>query len=211
MMARLPKLISNDRFLASRIRCPELLGLHKPKSAQHFVQFYQDDSFVIDNVAYLAAKALEAGDSSVILATDSHLEAIEDRLRSFDLDLDGWREARRYVALNAARTLSSILISGRLDEEKFDEVIGGIVRDALNHSANGFVFAFGEMVALLCAAGDPDCAVRLERLWNSLARRCRFSLCCAYPMSSLGASPDINVLTQICAEHALTIPADAPF
>ena len=165
---------------------------------------------MIDNVAYLGAKALEAGDSSVIVAAESHLEAIEERLRSFGLDLDDLRESGRYAAINAARALSLILVDGQPDKDKFEDVIGGMIRSATNSSAHGFTFAFGEMVALLCAAGDPHAAVRLERLWNSLAARCRFSLCCAYPMHSLGACPDVDVVMQICAEHALTIPAEAP-
>jgi hypothetical protein len=210
VMARLPKLLSNDGFVASRIRSPELLELHRPESAQHFVQFYEDDSFVIGNIAYLAAKALEAGDSSVIVATDPHLNAIAERLLSFGLDLEGPRESGRYAAVDAGQALSRILVNGRPDRESFDDVIGGMVHASLRCGANDFTFVFGEMVALLCAAGDPGSAVLLERLWNSLAQRCRFSLCCAYPIASLGANPDMNVLTQICAEHALTIPAEAP-
>ena len=35
-------------------------------------------------------------------------------------------------------------------ESTFDDVIGRVVRRATKKSANGFVFVFGEMVALLC-------------------------------------------------------------
>lgn len=210
VMASLPKLLSDDRFLASRIRCPELLRLHRPESAEHFVQFYQDDSFVIDNISYLTAKALEAGDSAIMIATDSHLTALEARLRSFGIELDLLRESARYTALSAADALARIVVDGSPDPEKFSDVIGGVIRRAQEVSVNRFVFAFGEMVAILCEASAASAAVNLERLWNSLAARHRFSLCCAYPLGSLGHAPDADAVLAICAEHALTIPAEKP-
>ncbi|HJU29541.1 MAG TPA: MEDS domain-containing protein [Candidatus Binataceae bacterium] len=209
-MAHLPKLTSGDGFLRSRIRCPELLRLHRSESPEHFVQFYQDDSFLIDNVSYLAAKALETDQSSVLVATGSHLTAIERRLSAFGLKLDGLRETGRYMRFDAADALSRIMSGNQVDADKFFSVIGGAIRAATETGANGFAFAFGEMVALLCADGNPHEAIALERLWNALANRYRFSLCCAYPLSSLETHPDMSVVMQICAEHALTIPAESP-
>jgi hypothetical protein len=64
------------------------------------------------------------------------------------------------------------------------------------------------MVGLLCAANKPDGAVLLEQFWNSLAERHRFSLYCAYSLSSIGPDTNVDALMQICAEHVLTIPAE---
>jgi hypothetical protein len=198
-----------ELFPPSRgVKCPELLRLHMPDSAQHIVQFYDDESILIENVAYLAAKALAAGASSVLVATELHLEQIRAHLPSSVLNLDALRESGRFVTADAAQALSQFMVDGRPDKAKFDDVVGGIVRSAARNSANDFVFAFGEMVALLCAAGNADGAVRLEQLWNSLAERHHFSLYCAYSLSSLGAKPDADALIQICAEHALTIPSE---
>jgi len=188
-----------------------MLRLHKPETAQHFVQFYDQDAFVIENVAYLAAKALEAGDSSVLVATPSHLTAIEEGLATFAVDLNRVCEAGRYVALDASETLEKLLTDGMPDKAKFDHVVGDVIRGASKSSANRFVVAFGEMVALLCAAKKPDAAVHLEQLWNSLAAQCRFSLYCAYPLGSFGADHDLDSFFQICSEHALAIPAETLF
>jgi hypothetical protein len=196
----------NELFTPPRgVRRPELLRLRKLESAQHIVQFYEDESFVVENVSYLAAKALAAGDSAVLVATGTHLELINEQIARFGLNLGALRESGRYVTVNAAEALSQFMVDGRPDKAKFGDVIGGIVRSAANNSAKDFVFVFGEMVALLCAAGNADAAVRLEQLWNSLAEQHRFSLYCAYSLSSLGSEPDANALIQICAEHALTI------
>jgi hypothetical protein len=209
-MSFLPKPALNDWFTLSRVPHRDLLRLHKPETAQHFVQFYEDDSLIIENVSYLAAKALAAGNSSVIVATEPHRQAIERRLADLNLDLSRPCGEGRCVFLDAAETLSRFMVAGRPDPARFDEVVGGVIANAVRCSASGFAFAFGEMVALLCAAGNSAAAVYLERLWNGLALRDRFSLYCAYPLGSLAVEPDADALTQICAEHALAIPAEGP-
>jgi MEDS: MEthanogen/methylotroph, DcmR Sensory domain len=193
-----------------RINCPDLLALHKPETSGHVVQFYEDDTFVIENVSYLAAKSLTAGDSSFLVATGSHFDGIQKRLTSCGLDLNRFREAGRYVALDAAETLSQCLVDGWPDEAKFNKIIGGLICRTTEKSANGFVLAFGEMVAIPCFANRPAAAVRLEQLWNALAWAYNFSLCCAYPLECFGREPDLNVVFQICAEHSLVIPAESP-
>ena len=199
---------SNDLVQRPRNRSLELLELHKSETPQHFVQFYHDDSLVIANIAYLAAKALEAGSSCVIIATEPHLQAIDQRLAASVSGLDSARASGRYRALNAAHALEQLLTRGLLDKAKYERVIGGIIGDAVQSSGNGFVFAFGEMVALLSAERKSHTSVRLEQLWNDLAKQHRFSLCCAYPLDAFTGPADLNVFFEICSEHALVIPAE---
>jgi MEDS: MEthanogen/methylotroph, DcmR Sensory domain len=189
--------------VSSLVGYRELQMLHNPETSGHFVQFYVDDAFVIENVSYLAERALSAGNSSVLIATESHLRAIENRLTQSGVDL----EQPRYVALDAESTLSRFLVDGWPNEARFNETVGEVIRSATEKSENGFVLAFGEMVALLCAADKADAALCLEQLWNSLAEVYRFSLCCAYPMDSFGNEPDLDVMLKICSEHSLAIPA----
>jgi hypothetical protein len=201
----------SESFASSGTRSLELLGLYRPESAQHCVQFYNDESLVLENVAYLTAKALEAGGSSVIIATPAHLQAIEERLAVSTLDLDAAREDGRYLPLNATDMLRELLTEGMPDIAKFERIVGRILRTAAQTCTSGFVFAFGEMVALLCAAQKSDAAVRLEQLWNDLAKEHSFSLYCAYPLGSFtSGSADLKAFFEICAEHTLAIPAETP-
>jgi DcmR-like sensory protein len=196
----------------ARLRFPELLHLHNPDNAQHLVRFYEDDVFVIDNVAYLAVEALAAGASVVILATDSHQRQIHQRLSRFRSDLErleSLRNSGRYTITDAGKTLSQIMIDGSPDQAAFDRTIGKVICEAAEHSTNGFVFVFGEMVALLCAAGNPAAALRLEQHWNDLAQYQRFSLYCAYPLSCFENHQNLDILMRICAEHAFTVPAES--
>jgi hypothetical protein len=211
MKSSTPEFGAGNLFAPPRDRrFAELMRLHEPESAQHLVQFYDDESLVIENVAYLAAKALASGSSAVVAATGPHLEQIRMQLANSVLNLDDVHESGRYVTVDAADAVSRILVDGHPDDAKFDGLIGSTIRSAAKNSANGFVFAFGEIVALLCAANNANGAVRLEQLWNALAERNRFSLYCAYPMTCLGPETDGDSLIQICAEHAITIPTESP-
>lgn len=183
-------------------RYPELQHLHSPGDPLHVVEFYQDDSLIIESVATLSAKALDAGDSVLLIATESHLKEIERRIAA-----SGFARSNRCMTLDAHATLSRLMIDGSPDQTRFDDVIGGMVDTAYAQSTHGFVFAFGEMVALLCDAGNADGALKLEQLWNSLAKRRRFSLYCAYPLDSFRRPLNLDFLTQICEEHSLTIPS----
>jgi hypothetical protein len=187
----------------------DLMNLHKPAAAQHCACFYNEDSFLAETVPYLAARALDEDASSVIIATPAHIRAIDEKLAALTPDLESMREAGRYVALIADETLARILTGGLPDKAKFDAVIGDVIDRAAKSSTNGFVLAFGEMVALLCAERRPEAALRLEQLWNSLAAERHFSLCCAYPLRTFADDPDPNSLLRICSEHSLVIPPEA--
>src|SRR5947199_4827775 len=51
-------------------------------------------------------------------------------------------------------------------------------------------------------------AVRLEELWNDLAKTERFSLLCAYPMQCFAKSEDTEIFGDVCNAHSRVIPAD---
>jgi hypothetical protein len=203
-------LAAADSVTASRTLSRDLLELHRPQACRHIVQFYENDRFIIDNVSFLAATSLRNGNSSLLIATGPHLNHIEERLSSSGFHLGEFRDCERYLALDAAETLSQFLVDDWPDETKFNKIVGEVLRQAAGKSANGFVFAFGEMVALLCSANRVSAAVRLEQLWNNLARSYRFSLCCAYPLSSISGQSNTDAIFQICAEHSFTIPAEGP-
>jgi PAS domain S-box-containing protein len=57
------------------------------------------------------------------------------------------------------------------------------------------------MVALLWGDGHCEAAIRLEQIWNRLARRYSFTLRCAYPMTCFGSSDHDEFFSRICAEH----------
>jgi hypothetical protein len=80
----------------------------------------------------------------------------------------------QYASLDAAATLSQFMVDGEPSPGRFTEIVGSIIARAANGRRR--VRIFGEMVALLWADGNWAAAIRLEALWNDLARTHSFSL-----------------------------------
>ncbi len=153
---------------------------HQP----HVVQLYDEDRFLIDELTQFISAALMGGSSAVVIATKGHEDSLAQKMKDQGLDLARIIASGRYVALDAAETLTRIMVGGLPDTERFSEVIGGVLARAASaaQDQNRRVVAFGEMVSLLWAEGKTEGAIHLEKLWNQLARAYSFSLRCAYPM-----------------------------
>jgi hypothetical protein len=172
----------------------------------HFVQFYRDDSVVIEAVAGFIAAGLGKVEGGIVIATNAHRHAIEERLEAQGADLPAARLRRQYVSLDAEETLAGFMVDGMPDETLFMQVVGRPVIQML--SAGFRVRLFGEIVALLWAAGNPEAAIQLEHLWNKLGQRWRFSLFCAHPAAHFAGEPNDAGFRCVCATHTGFIPAE---
>lgn len=175
--------------------------------SEHFVQFYETDTFLLDAVGAFIGTALRAGHAGVVIATPAHREGLAARLRDAGLDVAAALASGQYVALDAAETLSRFMVDGVPDARRFAEVTGEII--ARVAAGGRRVRVFGEMVALLAVAGNHRAAVRLEAFWNDLQRTQSFALFCAYPMERLGGAALAELLADVCAEHTRVIPAES--
>src|SRR5580658_4648923 len=132
----------------------------------HMVQFYGEDSALIDGVSAYIGEALEEGNAALVLATPEHREALVERLKRRGLDIAGAMSEGRYVMLDAAETLSKFILEGWPDPVRYEETVARLVIQA-KAAARGNpprLAVFGEMVALLWAQGKFQTAVRLEQL-----------------------------------------------
>jgi signal transduction histidine kinase len=176
----------------------------------HSVQFYEHDSLFLDALTKLIGTTLMAGDLVVVVATPTHREGLADRLKARGLDLEVSAQLGRYCAFDAAETLSGFMVNGSLNSALFHSFVNYIlssVRPTAEGNRPRVVF-FGEMVSLLCAGGNIDAALKLERLWNELARSHSFQLYCAYPMQVFNQGSHNQAFLDLCAEHTHVIPAE---
>jgi signal transduction histidine kinase len=177
----------------------------------HVVQFYSDDAHLLDALSHILGSAIARGDSAVVIATAAHLQELSARSQAVGFNVAAAARQHRYVALDAAATLSKIMVEGWPEASRFIEVVGSVLAQA-SAAAKGpepRVAAFGEMVALLCAEGKFDAALRLEQLWNELARTHSFSLHCAYPIREFSGQEQNQLFLKICAAHSAVIPGEA--
>ena len=95
------------------------------------------------------------------------------------------------------------MADGIPNSAKFAASIGELIAQAAKGGRN--VRVFGEMVALLWAAGNVAGAISLEELWNGLAETHPFQLFCAYPVHAFKGD-DLVPLREVCHQHSHVIP-----
>lgn len=168
-------------------------------TGEHVVQFYDSESDLAHAVGRYLARALHAGDASIVIATPAHRAAFAAELATAGVDLGKVERERTIVWLDATELLSRLMPEGRIDADAFRSVVGDIVRE-LSRSGRA-IRAYGEMVDLLWEAGDVLDAIELEKLWNELARELQFSLWCAYHGHSLAVHEHADELHEVCDLH----------
>jgi signal transduction histidine kinase len=176
----------------------------------HSVQFYGENSYLLDGLSNFIGSAILAGDPAVVIATKPQLDVLSQRLRSRGLDVTPALQQGRYIMLDAEETLAKFMVDGWPDATKFSESIGSVLAQ-VSAAAGGRhreISAFGEMVALLWSQGNPEAAIRLEQLWNGLSKIYSLNLRCGYPMSAFDRADHADLFLKICAEHSEVIPVE---
>ena len=173
----------------------------------HSLQMYDEDAHLLDALSHFTSTGLADGEAVVVIATPSHRDHLDVRLRAQGVDVATARAQEQYVLLDAAETLAQFMVDNCLDTPRFVDVVGGVIARARGRYLR--VRVFGEMVALLWAEGNMEAALQLEALWNELATLYPFSLLCAYPLRSFTQAAHAQQLLTICAAHSHVIPAES--
>ncbi len=142
-------------FTDSSLPAPVAWGDAHPHS--HLVQFYEDESFLIDSLARWFADGMKTADSCIYIGTHDHRISLEQQLTNRGIDLIRVRAEGRYVSLDAAGTLSDFMVDEWPNEALFVRTLEDVLATL---SKRGNVRAFGEMVALLWKLGNRDAAIR---------------------------------------------------
>ena len=181
---------------------------YTPNSEAHVVQFYTDDTFLVDCLSQFVCSGLGAGEAVIVITTKKHREGLMRSLEVRGIDVTGAVEQGRCIVLDAAETLSKFMDGDLPNERKFQSVIGSLIRKAETTVPGQRVAVFGEMVAVLWEKKNFEAALRLEQLWNELSKTHFFYLRCAYPTSGFQGKQKGEPYSAICAEHSVVIPAE---
>ena len=132
---------------------------------------------------------------------------LREQLREDGLEFDQARRSGQYLYLDANETLARFMVNGWPDLARFDEVIGEALAKV---TAEGYprVRVFGEMVALLWAAGKQNAAICLEQHGNELAKTYGFPILCAYPIGAFSGPAQREPFLEVCSAHSHVLPAE---
>ena len=197
--------LRGERFVSSGVEDNKLTDTPGAKTThRHEVQFYSDDAVFLDSFMCCIVAALKAGSGAIVVATKSHRDSLLQRLKAECVDIDGAIQQGTYISLDAADTLSTIMVNGLPDPVRFLEGVSGLI-EAVSKAAKAKhprVAFCGERVGLLWAKGKTDAAIRLEQLCNDLAKTHEVDILCAYPLDSIHGGGDEHAFQRICSEHS---------
>jgi DNA-binding NarL/FixJ family response regulator len=170
----------------------------------HEVQFYADDACFLDSFTGFIGSALKAGESVIVVATELHRDSLLQRLQAHGLDIGAAIEQGTYTSLDVADTLSTFMVNDLPDPVRFLEVASGLIATAAKAAKGEHprVAACGECAPTLWAEGKADAAIRLEQLWDQMAKTFDVDILCGYPLSSFYRTQDSFIFQRICAEHS---------
>lgn len=171
----------------------------------HSVQFYSEDSSLIERLCGIINSGLQVGTSVVIVATEEHREQLIRALDKAGIDLRPHVRDGRFAMFDAAATLRTFMVDGHPDRDSFMATVGRILVDAKNsaRSRKRELTVFGEMVALLWRQGNHQGALELEALWNDAMNDRAFHLHCAYPRNYFKPrEDDQDGWLDVCHAHS---------
>jgi DNA-binding NarL/FixJ family response regulator len=176
-------------------------------SRRHEVGLYWDDGSLVEAFAHFVAEALKNGNTAILIATQAHRETVLGRLHALGWDVNAAIEQGRYVELDNAETVSTYMVNDLPDPAQFSKVTCDLIERTAKSVGGEYarIAACGECAPLLLARGNPEGAIRLEQLWDEIARSYGVQVLCGYPQNSFQDKTSRQTFERICTEHSAVL------
>ncbi len=171
---------------------------------QHSVHFYARERDLVETVTVYLACGLIDGHAALLIATPAHRAAILASLRARHIDVRRAQRDGDLAAIDAATLLASFMVGESPDAHLFERAMTTIMARFAARYSPLLLRSYGEMVDLLWKQGNPRAAIRLEELWNALAKQHGFSLLCGYSLKNSYARSDL--FEEVCRQHSHVLP-----
>ena len=171
---------------------------------RHEVGLYSHDQQLLVALTQFVGAALDLGNAAIVIATEPHRDSLLVRLQQYGVNANNAVEQGRYIALDAAGALSTLMVDNEIDAVRFFAVFDEIMPKAAEAAKAGQcrVAIFGECVHLLWAQGNVEAAIKMESLGSKLANKYDVDILCAYSLKSFQGGIGSHVFEKICAEHS---------
>jgi signal transduction histidine kinase len=173
--------------------------------SDHCVQFYMDDRVLVTAVAQHIAAGMRAGGAGLSIATAEHTSAITDALAHEGVNVAAACARSQLTLADAHEGLAAICSDKPCDVAKFEALVDKWIRPA--RSMGKSIYAFAEMVDVLCAKSQYGKMIELERLWNDIVSREKVFLLCGYRLDHLARANQVDIFSSICTVHRRVLPA----
>jgi hypothetical protein len=168
--------------------------------SDHIVQLFDTQHARSRAIWRFVSFGLDNEETVVVVARRKNWQGAARLLRRGGWPIDGTLQSERLIVLDADVMLASFMRRGRIDVDRFEEVIGGCVSDLAARRRR--VRIYGEMVDILAEESNLQSARELEELWNRLGRRYAFTLLCGYAAAHFADPKTAASLDAICGLHS---------
>lgn len=211
--------LEGGQFLSSRFANHDVLSTtnqHTPYSktrsgsprlhegSLHDVVFYYDQSSFLETVSNFLGSALKSGDAAVAMLTKANNDAVVERLQTMGLDVPRLTQEKRYLCMDPAEILATIMVKGLPDRTQLLKITKNVsqrVAKTLKERHNCIALC-EECGPLLWSQGNAEGVVRLEQLWSEIGQSHALHVLCMYPVLSFEGAAGLFVYEQIRDGHS---------
>jgi len=170
---------------------------------RHEVLFYSDEAEFLNGFADFIAAVLQAGNVVLVVATESHRNGLVSTLQRRGLDISPAIEQGHYIPLDVAETLAAFMVNDMPDPVRFFKTVGDLVVRAATVATGEHlrVAACGECAPVLWAKGKAAAAIRIEQLWDEIAKTYGVDTLCGYRLTEFLGNDDPDIFQQIRDAH----------
>jgi DNA-binding NarL/FixJ family response regulator len=209
LLQAMETIVGGNRFVAGRFGGRVIEKTSKrisSKPRRHEGAFYSSEELLLGEWTAIAETALNTGATFIVVARDSILYGLQDGLQTRGVNLVRAVGEGRYISLDVAELLPQFMIDGCPDETRFWEDATSLMLAAAKAStaAQPCVVACGEIAPTLCRQGNTEAAIRVEQLWDELARTYHLDIFCGYAGDCACRDRRGEVFDRICAVHTAT-------
>ena len=170
----------------------------------HEAGFYSDDVRFLDSFTQFIGSSLKAGNAAIVSAREPHRNSLLLRLQALGVDVGAAAEQGKYISLDAADTLARFMVNGKPDRHRFLKIAEDLILKAADaaDAEHPRVAICGECAPLLLEQGWAEAAIRLEQLWDDVAKTYAVDILCGYPLAGFHGREDSHIFQRICAKHS---------
>jgi DNA-binding NarL/FixJ family response regulator len=170
----------------------------------HEVAFYADDGSLVDGYARFIESALKIGKAVIVVLTEAHRASLLPRLEADGVDVRALIERGTCILLDAVDALTRLILNDSADPDHCRKVIDDLIMGAAKgvKGEHGGFAVCGEIAPILLSRGNTEDAIKLEHLWDEIARGYGVQTLCGYLSNAFPDHESSPVFKRICDEHS---------
>ena len=174
----------------------------------HIVQLYQDEDFLNRAVCRFAGAALANGEGIILVPTLTHWNAIRPRLEAESVDVEAARQRGQLTVVDADHFLPRFMRDAMPDSPVFLGLAADVIGEARAKGRYPKVRWWGEMVNVLWERGDAAASMKLEDLFDQLAKKHDIAIFCSFRMDNFNGEVHARMLPRLGTNHSHLIPVE---